>query len=62
MSNEQAWKEAVGRWGDNAFASYDSQRYAPYVVGIVTDGDGARSAKGQGSSWEQAFENADREK
>ncbi len=62
LTFSQAESEARWRWGgmfERAFARYKSTERKPFQVG--TKLFGKIKVRGQGTSWEGAFGNADRE-
>ena len=60
MTGEEAWTEALNRWGANAYATND---YGYFEVGsfrLSVSGNVKFNPSGIGDSWEAAFAEADR--
>lgn len=57
MTNKQALKEAVRRWGQNAGVQFNPKSSLKCTVGVAVMGL-IFMVKGQGETWEEAFKNA----
>jgi hypothetical protein len=58
MTESEALKEASRRWGAAAFIRVRDRGSKQYSVGVLTAD--LYSVKGTGKTWEEAFEQADR--
>jgi hypothetical protein len=60
MTQAQALREAIKRWGSTASVGVDVGRQRYYVFGAHDEDGPEDPLKGMGKSWEAAFEDADR--
>ena len=64
MTNQEAWAEAIKRWGSTATIKYfpprsgHRGRLARYTCKVGNGGEGVTSIEGQGYTWREAFEDA----
>ena len=60
MTGEEAWTEALNRWGQTAYATTDYGYFEVGSLRLSVRGNVKFNPSGMGDSWEAAFADADR--